>query len=55
VIELKKSVPYKKMNNFLEGLSDIQEDIKRNTVIEIQKMELKLVAFSFVATFFKTA
>jgi hypothetical protein len=55
VKKLQRIVAYRKMNNFFEGFIDTQEDMNLKTVIDIQKIELKLVAFSLVATFCKTA
>lgn len=55
VKKLQIIVVYKKINNFFEGFIETHEDMNLKTVIEIQNIELKLVAFSFVATFCKTA
>lgn len=55
VKKLKQIEQYKKINNFFEGFILIQDEANLNIVIEIQKIELKLVAFYFVATFCKTA
>jgi hypothetical protein len=53
--KLLKIVAYRKMSNFFEGFIETHEDMNLKTVIDIQKIELKLVAFSLVATFCKTA
>jgi hypothetical protein len=46
---------YKYASNFLDGFILTHEETNLKIVIEIQNIELKLVAFYFVATPFNTA